>query len=70
MEIYTDYRMGMSEYISWEQYPPPPLQTFIHKDVPASTECWNVGCDITVKRQKTGPDYESDFEWITSLKCW
>jgi len=60
MEIYTDSRMGMSDCVSWKQYPPP--QTLIHKYVPANTECWGVGCDITVKRQKTDTGYESDLE--------
>jgi len=40
----------------------PPPQTLIYTDVPANTECWGVGCDITVKRQKTDPGYDSDVE--------
>jgi len=52
--------MGMSDCVSWKQYPAP--QTLIHKDVPANTECWGVGRDITVKRQKTDPGYDTDLE--------
>jgi len=46
MKIYTDSQMGMYDYVSWKQYP---TQTLIHKDVAANTECWGMGCEITVK---------------------
>ena len=31
-----------------ENNTPTPTQTLIHKDVPANTERWCIGCDITV----------------------
>jgi len=42
--------------------PSPLRQTAKHKDEPANTECWGVGCYNTVKRQKTDPDSDSDLE--------
>jgi len=61
MQIYTDTRLEMSDRTNLvERNTPSPLQTLIHKDVPANT----------VKRQKTDPGYDSDLEYITSLYCW
>jgi len=31
-----------------ESNTPTPPQTLIHKDVPANTEYWDIGCNITV----------------------
>jgi len=37
---------------------PTSTQTLIHKYVPANTECWGMGCDIT----DTDPGYDSDLK--------
>jgi len=42
--------------------PPPSPKTLIYKDVPANTECWGVGRDITVNWQKTDPGYDYDLD--------
>jgi len=71
MEIYTDSAWECPTVLAESNTLPLP-QTLIHNDVPVNTECWGVGCDITVKRQKTDTCYDSDLEYklptvITSL---
>jgi len=60
MAIYTDSRMGISDCVSWEQYPHPHPEPLILKDVPLNTECWDMGCDITVLLTQVliGKDYK------------